>query len=107
MKEKAPRGQNTEDEWKGRFDSDQRANGDIPFGRSKRMTSKTLQELLDINGRIERRLILWKFAVADLDKEFSLRAFCSLKDSFANIRIALDRADKVCEQIFVERGKVQ
>lgn len=26
---KAHRGQNTEDEWKGRFDSDQRANGGI------------------------------------------------------------------------------
>lgn len=71
------------------------------------MTSKALQELLDINDSIGRRLILWKWAVADLDKEFSERSFSSLKNSFANIRIALDLADKVCDRICVERGKVQ
>lgn len=71
------------------------------------MTSKELEELLDIIERIERRLILWKWAVSDLDKEFSERAFSSLKNAFANIRIALDRADTVCGQICVERGKVQ
>ena len=71
------------------------------------MTSKTLQELQDINGRISRYLLHWYQAVNDLDKDFSAGAFGTLKDSFANIRIALDRADKVCGEICVERGKVQ
>ena len=71
------------------------------------MTSKTLQELQDINGCISRYLQYWYQAVNDLDKEFSAGAFCTLKNSFANIRIALDQADKVCERIYVERGKVQ
>lgn len=71
------------------------------------MTSKTLQELQDINFRINSNLLYWYQAVIELDKRFSAGAWGTLKDCIANIRIALDRADKVCERICVERGKVQ
>ena len=71
------------------------------------MTSKKLKELQDINFRINSYLLHWYQAVNELDKGFSAVAWGILKDSIANIRIALDRADKVCERIYVERGKVK